>query len=102
VDGKRAWLGVEQAEDSAARASGNAVGYDNVLPNTDLDYEVAAGSVKETIVLRKPPEKGRSSWRFRQIAKRGCGTFRGLCKTQDHYHVDFPNGRTIHVRWRNK
>ncbi|HYQ68088.1 PA14 domain-containing protein [Actinophytocola sp.] len=65
VNGKRAWLGLEQATGSAARASGSEVGYTNVLPNTDLDYEVTAGSVKETIELHKPPDKGNSSWRFR-------------------------------------
>ncbi|MFL6123935.1 PA14 domain-containing protein, partial [Actinophytocola sp.] len=65
VDGKRAWLGLEHAANSAARASDSKVGYSGVLPNTDLGYEVTAGSVKETIVLRKAPEKGRSSWRFK-------------------------------------
>jgi len=65
VDGKRAWLGLEHAANSAARASGSKVGYTGVLPNTDLDYEITAGEVKETIILRKPPTGGRSSWRFR-------------------------------------
>lgn len=64
VGGKRAWLGLEHAASSAARASGSKVGYTGVFPNTDLGYEVTAGAVKETIVLRKAPEKGRSSWRF--------------------------------------
>ena len=42
-----------------------------------------------------------------QTAKRGgpCMTFRGLCKSGDHYHVDIKNGKgevkgTIHFRWR--
>lgn len=39
--------------------------YPNALPDTDLEYQVSAGAVKETIVLRKPPEPGKSGWRFR-------------------------------------
>ena len=42
-----------------------------------------------------------------QTANRGgpCMTFRGLCKSGDHYHVDIKNGKgevkvTIHFRWR--
>jgi RHS repeat-associated protein len=65
VDGRRAWLSLDRASGSAASVSGSKVGYRDVAPNTDLDYEVTAGSVKETILLRKPPGKGGASWRFR-------------------------------------
>jgi RHS repeat-associated protein len=38
-------------------------------------------------------------------ANNTCGEFRDLCKSGDHYHVDFKNGKgevthTIHFRWR--
>lgn len=59
--GDRVSLGLTDARPSAARVRDNVVGYEGVLPNTDLTYEVTPGSVKETIVLRRP---GASSWRF--------------------------------------
>ncbi|SMC60718.1 PA14 domain-containing protein [Kibdelosporangium aridum] len=65
VDGKEASLGLHQAAPSPAKVNGNKAVYENVLPDTDLDYEITPGSVKETIVLKKPPQQGKSSWRFR-------------------------------------
>lgn len=61
----RAWLGMEQAAGSPARVAGSRVGYAGVRPDVDLDYEVTAGSVKETIRLKRPPAAGGASWRFR-------------------------------------
>ncbi|MET0134354.1 MAG: PA14 domain-containing protein, partial [Kibdelosporangium sp.] len=65
VDDKRVSLGIEQASASAAKVDGAKVGYAGVRPDTDLDYEITRGAVKETIRLRKPPAPGQSSWNFR-------------------------------------
>lgn len=62
VDGKRAALTLDHAAASPAKVTGSRATYENVLADTDLTYDITAGSVKETIVLRKP---GVSSWRFR-------------------------------------
>ncbi|WP_432832451.1 PA14 domain-containing protein [Dactylosporangium sp. CA-092794] len=63
VDGARASLGLEQAAPSPARVQGNRANYADVLPDTDLDYEVTPGSVKETLLLKRPPAQ--ATWRFR-------------------------------------
>jgi hypothetical protein len=62
VDGASASLALEQGSASAARVDGSRVGYTGVLPDTDLDYEITPGAVKETVRLTRP---GASSWRFR-------------------------------------
>lgn len=61
VDGRRVSLGMPQAGKVGVRVAGKSVGYREVMPDTDLDYEVTAGSVKETVRLKQP---GASSWRF--------------------------------------
>ncbi|MGW3960810.1 PA14 domain-containing protein [Amycolatopsis sp. NPDC005003] len=63
VDGARASLGLEQAAPSPVRVAGSRATYADVLPGTDLDYEVTSGAVKETLVLKRAPE--RAEWRFR-------------------------------------
>ncbi|GAA1216346.1 hypothetical protein GCM10009655_14550 [Rhodoglobus aureus] len=40
----------------------NSVQYRDVFDDVDLRYDVAAGSVKETLVLKDVPAKGESSW----------------------------------------
>ncbi|UVS77343.1 Cell wall-associated polypeptide [Actinokineospora sp. UTMC 2448] len=62
VWGKSVALGMERAADKPVRAEGANAEYLDVLPDTDLKYEVTPGSVKETIVLRRPPAT--ASWRF--------------------------------------
>jgi RHS repeat-associated protein len=63
VDGKQASLGLEQAASSPAQVAGNHVTYPDVFPGTDLGYEITAGAVKETVVLKRPPAT--AQWRFR-------------------------------------
>ncbi|MGQ0841301.1 PA14 domain-containing protein, partial [Actinokineospora sp.] len=66
VEGRKISLGMENAaRGKRARVQGSTVDYVDVAPDTDLRYEVSAGSVKETIVLRRPPAPGKASWRFR-------------------------------------
>jgi RHS repeat-associated protein len=66
VDGKRASLGLERAaKGKKAQVSGAKAGYADVEADTDLEYEVTPGSVKETIKLKRMPAAGKSSWRFR-------------------------------------
>lgn len=62
VWGKSVSLGLERATRKPVRAEGAGAEYADVAPETDLEYEVLPGAVKETIVLRRP--QGRSSWRF--------------------------------------
>jgi RHS repeat-associated protein len=62
LDGARASLALEDAAGSAANVNGSRVGYAGVLPDTDLDYEITAGTVKETLRLGRPAA---STWRFR-------------------------------------
>lgn len=61
VDGERVSLGMADTSRAEARVRDRAVTYPNALPDTDLEYEVTAGSVKEVIRLRKP---GAAAWRF--------------------------------------
>lgn len=63
VEGKRAWLALDQAAAARATVDSGRVGYAEVRPDTDLNYDVTPGSVKETIRLKKPPTS--ASWRFR-------------------------------------
>ena len=63
--GGRASVGLESAAPATSRVSGSKVSYVDVAPETDLEYEVTPGAVKETIVVKKPPAAGVSSWRFR-------------------------------------
>ncbi|MGQ0842150.1 PA14 domain-containing protein, partial [Actinokineospora sp.] len=64
-EGKKVSLGVENAaKGRQAKVQGTTADYTDVAPDTDLQYEVTAGSVKETIRLKKPPAPGKSSWRF--------------------------------------
>ncbi|CRK57830.1 conserved hypothetical protein-putative glucosesorbosone dehydrogenases [Alloactinosynnema sp. L-07] len=66
VDGKRASLGLERAATGKkAKLNGSRAIYTDVEPETDLEYEVTAGSVKETIKLKRRPAPGKSTWRFR-------------------------------------
>ncbi|ONI85384.1 hypothetical protein ALI144C_13990 [Actinosynnema sp. ALI-1.44] len=65
VDGRRASLALPGAAASAVRVEGSKAVYENVLPGTDLDYEITPGSVKETIVLKTQPQPGKATWRFR-------------------------------------
>jgi RHS repeat-associated protein len=48
----------------------NAVVYPDVRPGQDLQYQVAAGQVKETVVLDSAPAAGQSSWTWRIHAPR--------------------------------
>ena len=63
VDGHSASLAMEQAAPATAKVAGGKATYANVQPDTDLDYEVTASALKETILLKKAPAK--SSWRFK-------------------------------------
>ncbi len=65
VEGKRAWLSLEDAGAARAAVADGKVDYRDVRADTDLTYEITAGTVKETIRLRKPPAAGSASWRFR-------------------------------------
>ncbi|QFZ24798.1 hypothetical protein EKG83_40080 [Saccharothrix syringae] len=62
-EGHEVSLGAERpARGRKARVEGRSAEYVDAIDDADLKYEVTAGSVKETIVLSKPP--ARSSWRF--------------------------------------
>ncbi|MFC0542593.1 PA14 domain-containing protein [Kutzneria chonburiensis] len=63
VDGKTASLALDQAAPATAAVAGDKATYANVQPDTDLDYEVTASALKETVLLKKAPAK--SSWRFK-------------------------------------
>ncbi|HWO61749.1 MAG TPA: PA14 domain-containing protein, partial [Umezawaea sp.] len=56
-------LALDRAGSATAKVDGDKVGYADVAPGTDLDYEVTSNQVKETIKLKRPPST--SSWRFR-------------------------------------
>ncbi|HEX7307971.1 PA14 domain-containing protein [Lentzea sp.] len=58
-------LAMDKAVAATAKVDGDRVSYADVAPDTDLDYEVESGQVKETIKVKRP---GRSSWRFRLTA----------------------------------
>ncbi|WP_211293754.1 PA14 domain-containing protein [Lentzea kentuckyensis] len=62
VDEHKVALALDQAKPATAKVDGDRVSYADVAPDTDLDYEVESGQVKETIKVKRP---GRSSWRFR-------------------------------------
>ena len=64
VGGDSASLGMAQAAASPVTVSKDQASYANVAPNTDLDYQVTASAVKETVLLKKPPAAGTSSWVF--------------------------------------
>lgn len=53
--------------------------YDSVLPDTDLHYQVLAGSVKESIFLNKAPAAGKSTYVWRVKAP-------GLSATKDGFN----------------
>ncbi|MEV5714652.1 PA14 domain-containing protein [Amycolatopsis mediterranei] len=59
-------LGFDGARPVAAKVDGNRASYPDIAPDADLDYEVTAGAVKETVVLKRPPARAR--WRFRLSA----------------------------------
>ncbi|MFD4670569.1 PA14 domain-containing protein [Lentzea sp. NPDC058450] len=62
-DGDKVSLAPEKpAKDKRAKVADSTVEYADVAPDTDLQYEVTAGSVKETILLKKVPSTNR--WRF--------------------------------------
>lgn len=63
VEGKRVSLGLAGAAPSRLRVDGSKGHYRDVLPGTDVEYEITPGEVKETIVLHRRPE--RAQWRFR-------------------------------------
>jgi RHS repeat-associated protein len=64
VDGRHVSLGLKDAApNSRIQVDGSTGRYKDVLPKTDLEYEVTAGDVKETIVLHSKPES--AQWRFR-------------------------------------
>lgn len=65
VDGKRASLALEKPKNTKAKVSGRKVEYADVEAETNLEYEVTAGTVKETIKLKRMPAPGKASWRFR-------------------------------------
>ncbi|WP_409467124.1 PA14 domain-containing protein [Amycolatopsis sp. GA6-003] len=60
-------LGMVGAAASAEKADRNRASFAAVAPDTDLAYEVTAGSVKETILLNRP--SGASFWKFRLSTK---------------------------------
>ncbi|WP_189157109.1 PA14 domain-containing protein [Lentzea pudingi] len=62
-EGNKVALGVEKpARGTEIKVSGESAEYADVTPDTDLQYEVTPGSVKETIKLKKPPATNK--WRF--------------------------------------
>jgi hypothetical protein len=66
ADGKKATLAFEGAAPVKAAVSGEKAVFPDIAPDTDLDYEITRGAVKETILLKRPPAA--SSWRFRLSA----------------------------------
>ncbi len=61
--GQRFSVSLEGAKNVARRTKDSKASYLDVLPDTDLEYEVEPGSVKESIVIKKPTST--SSWVFR-------------------------------------
>ncbi|WP_245822051.1 PA14 domain-containing protein [Lentzea waywayandensis] len=62
-DGNKVSLAPEKpAKDKQVKVSDSKAEYTDVAADTDLQYEVTAGSVKETILLKKVPAT--SKWRF--------------------------------------
>lgn len=51
--------------DAAATAATSTVTYSSVKPGEDLDYQVSASQVKETLVLDAAPAAGEQSWTWR-------------------------------------
>ncbi|WP_176926858.1 PA14 domain-containing protein [Actinokineospora alba] len=66
IDGKRASLALENGpKNTKAKVNGRKVEYADIEAETNLEYEVTAGAVKETIKLKRMPAPGKASWRFR-------------------------------------
>ncbi|MFI9382107.1 PA14 domain-containing protein [Kutzneria sp. NPDC052558] len=63
IDDKKASLALDNAAPATAKVTGDKASYENVAPDTNLDYEVTAGALKETILLKRPSVT--SSWRFK-------------------------------------
>ncbi|GAA3689949.1 PA14 domain-containing protein [Lentzea roselyniae] len=61
--GQRISVALEGAKRVARQIKDSKASYVDVLPDTDLEYEVEPGSVKESIILKKP--SATSSWVFR-------------------------------------
>lgn len=61
--GQRISVSLEGARRVARQTKDSKASYVDVLPDTDLEYEVEPGSVKESIVVKKP--SATSSWVFR-------------------------------------
>ncbi|WP_309114773.1 PA14 domain-containing protein [Saccharothrix sp.] len=61
--GQRISVALEGARRVARQTKDSKASYVDVLPDTDLEYEVEPGSVKESIILKKPTST--SSWVFR-------------------------------------
>ncbi|WP_309117942.1 transposase, partial [Saccharothrix sp.] len=61
--GQRISVALEGARRVARQTKDSKASYVDVLPDTDLEYEVEPGSVKESIVVKKP--SATSSWAFR-------------------------------------
>ncbi|MDX8033271.1 PA14 domain-containing protein [Lentzea sp. BCCO 10_0856] len=61
--GQRISVALEGAKRVARQTKDSKASYVDVLPDTDLEYEVEPGSVKESIVVKKPTST--SSWVFR-------------------------------------
>ncbi|MFJ8967019.1 PA14 domain-containing protein [Lentzea sp. NPDC102401] len=61
--GQRISVALEGAKRSSRQLKDSKATYADVLPDTDLEYEVEPGAVKESIVLKKPTKT--SSWVFR-------------------------------------
>lgn len=61
--GQRISVALEGAKRVARQVKDSKASYVDVLPDTDLEYEVESGSVKESIVVKKPTST--SSWVFR-------------------------------------
>lgn len=47
------------------KVTGSSAKYENVLPNTDLTYEVTADAIKESIVLKNASAVGAGRWMFK-------------------------------------
>jgi RHS repeat-associated protein len=61
--GQRISVALEGARRVGRQVKDSKASYVDVLPDTDLEYEVEPGSVKESIVVKKPTST--SSWVFR-------------------------------------
>lgn len=64
VGGAAASLSMDQVSASPVNVSHDKATYSDVQPNTDLDYQVTASAVKETVLLKKAPPSAKSSWTF--------------------------------------